>query len=241
MKIKWLPLLLAAALALSATAAIADWTEADANLAYYERLYGEASEAYKTLKYGNESDAIGQIKETLSLLGYFPGRMSNTYYRSLETAVRVLATQLRIGGDGREITPLLQAIIADTANLPRALVQAIDVTAYSWEESKSAYTAYTFARLSRSGVRTDTNVGFAGEILLSVFDAKGYHYAVQMEDDPEKIVYVTYNPPARTTVFQPGDRVSVFGVTKGEQSLTHDGMEKPALLVSADRIGYAVE
>lgn len=238
MRKQWLAALLAAILLLSGTA-LADWTAPDANLYDYEDRYGEASEEYKTIQYGDESETIGKIKETLSLFGYFANRTSNTYYRSLQTAIQVLQTQLRIGsGDGREITPLIQAIIADVSNMERAISPAIDTSAYSWEES-TTYTAYTYTRLMRGSVRTDTMVGFTGEIMLSAPDGKGYHYAVRMEDDPEKMIYVAYEPLPRTTVFQPGDIVSVFGVTQDEQTLSHEGMDEPALMVKADRIGYA--
>lgn len=232
-------LILFIACVLAAGVAWADWTGPEANLAAYEKEYGEASEAYKLIKYGAESEAVGKIKEILSDLGYFGNRLSNNYYRTLETAVRVFAGQLRIGGDGSEITPLMQAMLADPGNMPRAISPAIDVYAYSWEPTGNTYDAYTYSRITRKGVQEDAMVGFSGRIAFSTSDGGVHYYAVEMEEDAEKLVYVSYAPLPRTTVFQTGDSVAVFGVTKGLQSLSYEGMEEEVLLVTADRVGYS--
>lgn len=237
---RWLAALLALALCATGTA-LADWSEPDANLAHYEALYAEASEEYKLLKYGDEGASVAKIKETLTALGYYTTRVSNNYYRTLEVAVRVLATQLRIGGDGREISPLLQAMIADTAKLPRAISPVIDVSQYSWEEG-SAFVPYTYTRITRSSVQKDAPVGFSGIITDATSKGNTYYYIVEMENDPEKRVYVTYQPLPQTTVFQPGDEVTVFGVTQGTQANAGEGAETPTLLViKADRVGYVAK
>lgn len=231
---------LLACLLLGTGLAYADWTAPDANLAAYEAQYGEAAEEYKAIRYGADGEAIATAKETLAAFGFFPYKVSNNYYRTLETALRVFETQLRLGGDGSTLSPLVQAILADKANLPRAISPAIDVYDHSWEPDGKSFTAYTFARLSRTGVQTDTRVGFYGVITAMASASGDYTYCVQLEDDPEKIVYVTYEPLPRTTVYQVGDAVAVFGVTQGEQSFdAYLGMETPALLVKADRVGYA--
>lgn len=238
MKTRWLAALLAL-LVLAGAPAKADWTAPDANLSKYQDEYGEASEGYKRIRYGAEGAQIAEIKEKLATLGFFGNRISNNYYRTLETAIQVFAGQLRIGGDGSEITPLMQAMLADSANLPRAISPAIDVFEYSWEPNGTSYTAYTYARVTRSSVVQDTKVGFSGKIVAAHSSGNSYTYAIQMENDPAKLVYTTYQPLPRTTVFQQGDEVSVFGTTQGEQSMGYDGMTEQAVLVNADRIGFA--
>ncbi len=222
-------------------AAIADVTPEDANLVRYESLYSAQSEAYKLIRYGAEGERIVAVKEALALLGYFPYRVSDNYHRTLEIALRVFGQQMRIGGDGRVITPLVQAMLADARNLPKAVSPAIDVFPYSWEPNGTSYTAYSYARVNRTGVLTDTKVGFSGRIASAAKDGGTWYYAVEMEGDPAKVVYVSYQPLPRTTVFQPGDSVAVFGVTQGQQSLPYAGMQAGALLVNADRVGYAPE
>ncbi len=221
--------------------ASADVTPKDANLAKYQEQYGEASAEYKRLRYGAEDGAIVGIKEALATLGYFPHRASANYYRTLEIAMRVFYQQMRIGGDGTEITPLAQAMLVDAASLPEAISPVIDVGPYSWDPDSGNYTAYTYARVSRSGVASGTSVGFAGQITATARDGAKYYCAVQMEGDPAKVVYVAYQPLPRTTVFQAGDSVAVFGVTQGQQSLPYEAMSATALLVSADRVGYAAK
>lgn len=227
--------LLLAALMLAGTAA-ADWSEPDENLARYEAQYAEASEAYKRIRYNAESADIAKIKEALAKLGYFPYTISEKYHRTMVASLRVFVGQMRLGGDGNEITPLMQAMLADSASLPAAISPVIDVSDYMWE--KEADTMYTYARLTRASVQTDTKVGFAGRVAACQTDGAAYWYAVEMESDPEKVVYVTYSPLPRTTVFQPGDSVAVFGTTRGEQSFAWARMDQPALTVEADRIGY---
>lgn len=236
MKKRWFALLLAVCL-LPIGAALADWSAPDANLSYYEGLYGEASESYRRIRYGNEGETVAEIKQKLMDLGYFANKIGNTYHRTLETAIRVFAGQLRLGGDGQEVTPLMQAMLADSANLPQAISPAIDVSAYSWEEN-TTFTAYTYARVTRTSVQQDTSVGFSGRITTVVDGGDTFHYVVEMESDPEKVVYVSYQPLPRTTRFQLGDEVTVFGVTQGLQTLTFTGMTAEQLLVKADRIGY---
>lgn len=226
-------------LLLTPVIALAGWTSDTEHLSYYEDIYGEASEQYKTIKYGASGQNIVAIKETLASLGFFPYRASENYYRTLQAAIQAFCQQLRIGGDGQEITPLMQAILADSKNLPKAISPAIDIYAYSWESDSTQYISYTYARIMRSSVRTDTKVGFSGK-LVSVVESGGVqHCVVEMENDPEKRVYVTYQPLARTTVFQPGDEIAVFGVTQNLQTLSYEGMDEEHLMVAADRVGYA--
>ncbi len=232
--------LLAAALLLGG-AALADFTSPTANLTQYQAQYGEASAAYKTIKYGESGARITALKEALSGLGYFANRASENYYKTLEIAIRVFCQQMRIGGDGQSITPLAQAMLADAANMPRALSPALDIFAYSWEPNGTDYTPYTYARVTRTGVRTDTKVGFTGKIVITAANGATQYCLVQMEDDPAKIVYVSYQPLPHTTVFQAGDSIAVFGVTQGQQALSYSGMQAIALLVKADRVGYAAK
>lgn len=227
------------AIAVFSGVALADWTPPNANLTYYQSAYGEASEEYTRIRYGASGPQITAIKEALAGLGFFPYRITENYYRTLESAVRVFAGQLRIGGDGSEITPLMQAMLADAANMPRAVSPAIDHFAYGWEPSNSSYTPYTFSRLSRSGVAQNTRVGFQGTIQAYHLDAGTYTYAVAVDGNAESIVYVQYEPLPRTTVYQVGDSVAVFGTTDGTRALSYDGMDAEALVVSAAQVGYA--
>lgn len=238
MKKRWLAAILTLLLWIAASAS-AEWTAPDANLALYQERYGEASEGYKRIRYGAEGDNIAAIKEALSELGFFPYRISNNYYRTLEAAVRIFAGQLRIGGDGSEITPLMQAMLADSANLPRAVSPLIDVYEYSWEPNANTYTPYTYARVTRSSVVQGVKVGLSGKVVAIHGTGGTYTYAIEMENDPEKTVYATYQPLPRTTVFQPGDEVTLFGTTQGEQSFAYAGMAGSAVTIAADRIGYA--
>lgn len=231
--------LLLAILMLTTITAHADWTTPEANLAHYQELYGEASEGYTRIRYNAQGPEVADIKQKLTELGFFAQRVTENYYRTLETSVRVFATQLRIGGDGSEVTPLMQAMLADTANMPHAISPAIDHFTYGWEANSTSYTAYTYQQLTRSSVTQGTRVGFQGKITAAKSSGGVWHYAITMENTPERVLYVTYQPLPRTTVFQSGDTVTVFGVTDGDQASPIEGMETPALTVAADRIGYA--
>lgn len=226
-------------LGLAAAPALADWTPPEANLAHYRAEYGDAAENYRTIRYNASGQEITEIKEALTGLGFFAQRVTDKYLRTLETAVRVFAGQLRIGGNGSEITPLMQAMLKDAENMPRAISPAIDHFQYGWEQSTSSYAPYTYQRLTRSSVLTNTQVGFTGRIDRAVRTGGDFAYSIVMEGDPDQVVYVTYAPLPRTTMFQSGDVVAVFGVTQGEGSLPHTGMETPLLTIAADRIGYA--
>lgn len=235
--LRWMAALLC--LCLLPAIAAADWTSPSANATAYEAQYGEAAEAYKAVRYGTESARVSDAKAALASLGYYPHSPNNNYNRTFQRALRLFLTQMRIGGDGEELTPLVQAMLADAANLPRALSPAINTSEYTADAETSGFTAYTFTRLSRSGVQQDTKVGFQGIIVGWSLDASVCHYVLEMGENPERRVYVRYTQLPRTTVFQPGDSVMVFGVTQGEQALPYEGMETPALLVQAERIGYA--
>lgn len=237
-KTKKAALLLALLLLLQAPA-LADWTAPDANLAHYQETYGEASELYTRIRYNAQGSEVADIKQKLTELGFFAQRITENYYRTLETAVRVFATQLRIGGDGSEVTPLMQAMLADAASMPRAISPAIDHFTYGWEANSTSYAAYTYQQLTRSSVSPGTKVGFQGSITAAQNDGGVWHYTIAMENNPERTLHVTYQPLPRTTVFQTGDAVAVFGVAQGAQSAPIEGMETPALTVAADRVGYA--
>lgn len=238
MKTRWMALLAALCLLLGSVA-VADWTAPDANLSQYEEQYGQAAESYRRIRYNDSSEQVAAIKQTLAGLGYFPYRVSNNYYRTLQTAIRVFAGQMRIGGDGSEITPLMQAMLANPSALPQAISPVIDVYEYGWEPNSSTYTAYTYARVTRTSVQQSTKVGFEGRIQSAQQSGGIWYYTVIMENDPEKMIYVSYSPLPRTTVFQAGDSIAVFGVTQGMQSLPYTGMSASLLLVAADRVGYA--
>lgn len=230
---------LLAILLLAATCASADWTAPDANLAHYQSLYGEASEGYARVRYNAKGPEVTDLKEKLTALGFFAQRITENYYRTMETAVRVFATQLRIGGDGSEVTPLMQAMLADPANMPQAVSPAIDHFTYGWEANSAGYIAYTYQQVTRSSVADGTRVGFQGKITAAENSDGAWHYVVEMENNPERVLYVDYRPLPRTTVFQPGDAVAVFGVTQGTQAAPVAGIEGSALLIAADRVGYA--
>jgi hypothetical protein len=237
MRIKPICFLLVALLLLS-SAALADWTAPDANLAQYTDVYAEVVEGYRLIKYGATGTHIATLKESLATLGYFPYRASENYYRTLETAIRLFTQQMRLGGDGQTITPLMQAMIADASHLPKALCPVLDLSSYSWQEEDTGFTAYTYARLTRTSVLEDTQVGFFGKITVAEKSGETYYYTIALEDDAQKHVYVAYQPLPRTTVYQAGDAVAVFGTTQGEQALPYPGMDTAALYIKADRIGY---
>lgn len=242
MKTRRFAAVLAALLALAvAIPVVADWSGAQDNLPKYESLYGADAEGYKAIRYNAQSSQVSKIKEALAQLGFFPYKVSDNYYRSLESSIRVFAGQMRIGGDGSEITPLMQAMLADGANLPKAISPVIDVSEYSWEPdtSSTTFTPYTYQRLNRTSVQSGTKVGFQGRIVASVYSGAVCYYAVQLGSDVENRVYVTYEPLPQTTVFQTGDEVAVFGTTAGSQSLGYEGMQDSALNIRADRVGYA--
>ncbi|MCL1963436.1 MAG: hypothetical protein FWF69_00025 [Firmicutes bacterium] len=216
----------------------ADWTAPDQNLEKYTQAYTEAAAGYKLLKYGASTQQVARLKTALAALGFFPYTISENYYHTLETAVRLFAQQMRVGGDGREITPLLQAMILDTDNMPRARVPVVNTAPYAMPEGSSTFTPYTYARLTRASVALDTQVGFPGRIAAKAQNGDTIYYVVRMEDSPDKIVYVAYQPIPHTTVFQAGDAVTVLGITRGKQALPYPGMEAEVLVVEAERVGY---
>lgn len=229
--------LIAVLIAVCATS-LADWTAPEANLADFEARYGEQAARYKLIRYGEKGAKITELKDALANLGYFGHRNSENYYRTLAVAVRVFCAQMRIGGDGQSITPLVQAMIADAANMPKAISPGIDVFAYAYEPNGTDYTPYTYARLTRAAQRGRTQVGFSGKIVSTASAGGAQYCAVEMEQDPAMVVYVVYTPKPRTTVFQAGDTVSVFGFTAGEQSFPYPNMAASATTVSADKVGY---
>ncbi len=226
-------------LLLIACPALADWSSPTENLAGFDAQYAEQLEQYKQIKYGEKGAKVTQIKETLSELGYYANIVSDNYYRTLEVAVRVFARQMKIGDSGQLITPLMQAMLADKAAMPRVIVPGINVFTYSYNPNGNDYTAYTFSQLTRANAQQDAKVGFSGVLLSATKVGAAQYCAVQLENDAKRIVYVAYEPLPRTTVFQPGDTVAVFGVTQGEQTFTYDGMTEAAPFIRADRVGYA--
>lgn len=232
-------LVLFLALALLSVPALGDYTAADANLTMYEERYGEASAAYRRIAYQDEGSRVADAQEKLASLGFYANTVNGRYGIMMETAVRVFCQQLRIGGDGREITPLMLAMLADTGNMPKALSPAINIFDYSYEQDSTQYVAYAYDRLTRASVAAGTKVSFSGQVTAVVSEGDRQTLRLQMEDSAEKIVYLTYEPLPRTTRFQAGDQVTVFGATQGTRALAYDGMETEQLVVAADRIGYA--
>ncbi|MDR1569952.1 MAG: hypothetical protein LBS72_05635 [Oscillospiraceae bacterium] len=220
------------------SAARADWSAADENLTRYAEKYSEAAENYTKLRYGANNETIQRIKQQLHDLGYFDNRIDQNYGRTLEKASRVFCQQLRIGGGGEEISALMQAMLSDPQNMPYAISPGINIYNYSRYGDQSAYTPYTFAQLSRSNVRTQTQVGFTGRIGAVFNEGSVQYISLRMEDNADYTVYVVYQPLPRTTRFQVGDRVAVFGETQGTQSLAYEQMGSERLLVRADRVGY---
>lgn len=240
MRKRWICLILG--LWLAAGVAVPAWawgrSETD-NLAKYEAIYGEAAKEYKRIRYGATNAQVEKVKQALTDLGFFTNRVNQSYYRTLEIAVRVFCQQLHLGGDGQTITPLVQAMLADPAGLPRAVSPAIDVYRYSESKEETQYVAYTYARLTRNNTLNQVPVAFIGTVAQAVEQGEAQVLAVQMENDADKRVYVRYEPLPRTTRFQAGDKVTVFGVTQGLQTLPYQGMGAECLLVQADRVGYA--
>ena len=240
MRKRWIGMALAVWLAVGTPMPVWAWgTSETENLARYEAEYGEAAEGYKRIRYGATSAQVEEIKQALADLGYFANRVNQSYYRTLEIAVRVFCRQLHIGGDGQTITPLVQAMLDDPAGLPRAVSPAIDVYLYSEEKEEAQYVAYTYARLTRNNTLNQVAVTFCGVIEQAMNQGSAQVLTLQMESDAEKRVYVQYEPLPRTTRFQAGDKVTVFGVTQGLQAMPYPGMDAERLLVRADRVGYA--
>lgn len=240
MRKRWIGLALALCLAFGAALSAFAWgTSETENLAKYEAAYGEAASAYKRIRYGATSDQVEKAKQALEDLGYFANKVNQSYYRTLEIAVRVFCQQLHLGGDGREITPLVQAMLADPAGLPRAVSSAIDVYLYSEEQEEAQYVTFSYAQLMRNNTQNQTQVTFTGVVEQTVNQGEEQILMLQMENDSEKRVYVRYVPLPRTTRFQVGDKVAVFGMTQGLQALPYQDMDAECLLVQADRVGYA--
>lgn len=240
-KVRRLTLALALWLALSALVpSAAAWgISPDANLASYEASYGAEAANYKRIVYGASSADVQRLKAALTELGFFTNQVNRNYYRTLEIAARVFCQQLHLGGDGRVITPLMQAMLADVPNMPQAIAPAVDIYQYSEEKDGSQYTAYTYARLMRNNTIEQVRVGFTGTVQQIASQGEAQALVLQMENDAEKLVYVLHQPLPRTTRFQVGDKVTVLGMTQGLQSLSHSGMSAQRLLVQADRVGYA--
>lgn len=217
----------------------ADWSAADENLEFYTQKYGSIAAAnYKRISYGAKNDTIQKIKEQLQALGFFDNRVDQNFGRTLEKASRVFCQQMRIGGGGMEITALMQAMLTDSRSMPQAISPGINIYSYSLYGDQSAYTPYTYARLTRSNVRSQAQVGFAGRVDAVENVGSVQYIMLRMEDNKDNIIYIVYQPLPRTTRFQAGDRVAVFGVTQGLQSFSYTGMTKERLVVKADRIGY---
>jgi len=216
----------------------ADWSSPTDNKEYYTQKYGKAAQSYARIRYGAKSDAVQRIKEQLNSLGYFDSRIDQNYGRTLEKASRVFCQQLRISGGGEEISALMQAMLSDPQNIPRAISPGINIYNYSRDGDQTAYTPYTFARLSRTNVRSQAQVGFQGQITSLTNEGSIQYIALRMEDNADRIVYIIYQPLPRTTRFQQGDRVAVFGVTQGIQSFSYASMRTQRLTVKADRVGY---
>jgi len=183
-----------------------------------------------------------RVKEALHELGYFENRMNPTYYRTLEVAARVFAQQMKLGGeskDGAEISPLMQAMLADWQNLPRAVCPNINIYLYSSTGDELQYLPFEWSRLQRSDTREGRSVGLQG-VVGQVQDTGSLQlFVLWVGGDAARPVYVTYQPLPRTTRFQAGDKVAVFGVTQGFQAFEALGLDGEAVAVKADRVGYA--
>lgn len=225
------------AITLVPLAALADWSAPEANLAALEEQYAQAIPDYKRIRYGAESDDVQRVKQQLRDLGFFDNRINTSYFRTLEIAARVFCQQARIGGDGREITPLMQAMLADPS-AQRAVSPGINIYTYSSTRDETKFLTFTFAQLQRPNTRIDASVGIRGRVVGVSNEGSIQYMSMMMEDRADRIVYIVYQPLPRTTRFQAGDAVAVFGVTQGMQSLPYDGMREEQLLIQADRVGY---
>ncbi|MDR2657108.1 MAG: hypothetical protein LBB86_04705 [Oscillospiraceae bacterium] len=215
----------------------ADWSAPTANLAAYEAQYADVMTDYKRIRYGTESETVQRVKQQLRDLGFFDNRINTSYFRTLEIATRVFCQQMRIGGDGREITPLMQAMLADPST-QRAVSPGINIYTYSSTHDETKFLTYTYAQLQRPNTQRDASVGFTGTITYVSNEGSIQYMAMTMEGRSDWIIYLVYQPLPRTTRFQAGDAVAVFGVTQGSQSMPYDGMAEERLTVQADRIGY---
>ncbi|GHU78320.1 hypothetical protein AGMMS49992_28720 [Clostridia bacterium] len=220
------------------TLAAADWSASDANLALYEERYSSTVTDFKRIRYGAESNAVQTVKQQLHELGFFENRINTSFFRTLEIAARVFCQQMRIGTDGREVTPLMQAMLADSASLERAVSPAINIYTYSSTRDETKYLPFTYAQLQRTNVQKQSHVGLTGTVTHVANEGSVQYMAVVMEDRADRVIYLVYQPLPRTTRFQAGDSVSVFGVTQGMQSLPYEGMLEEQLVVQADRVGY---
>ncbi|HML46320.1 MAG TPA: hypothetical protein PKE04_06175, partial [Clostridia bacterium] len=184
MRKRWIGLALALCLAFGAALSAFAWgTSETDNLAKYEAEYGEAASAYKRVRYGAANSQVEKAKQALSDLGYFANKVNQSYYRTLEVAVRVFCQQLHLGGDGRELPPLLQAMLAAPAGLPKAVSPAIDVYLYSEEQKETQYVAFTYAQLMRNNTQNQTQVTFAGVVELAAIQGEEQIMALQMESN----------------------------------------------------------
>ncbi|MDR1598703.1 MAG: hypothetical protein LBS11_02340 [Oscillospiraceae bacterium] len=218
-------------------AVLADWSAPTANLAAYEELYAREIQDYKRVRYGMESADVQRIKQQLRDLGFFDNRINTSYFRTLEIAARVFCQQTRIGGDGREITPLMQAMLADPA-AQRAVSPGINIYTYSSTRDETKFLAFTYAQLQRPNTQREASVGVKGKVAGVNNEGSVQYISMVMEDRADRIIYIVYQPLPRTTRFQAGDAVAVFGVTQGPQSLPYDGMREERLVIQADRVGY---
>ncbi|GHU70291.1 hypothetical protein FACS1894184_15540 [Clostridia bacterium] len=230
-------LLILIILTISPGLAAADWSAPTANLALYEERYADAVSEYKRIRYGTENDTVQRIKQQLNELGFFDNRINTSYFRTLEIATRVFCQQMRIGVDGRDITPLMQAMLADPTT-QRAVSPGINIYTYSSTRDETKFLTFTYAQLQRPNTLQGASVGFTGTVKYVSNEGSIQYMAMTMEDRPDRIVYIVYLPLPRTTRFQVGDTVAVFGVTQGLQSLPYDGMRDEQLVVQAERVGY---
>ncbi|MDR2505209.1 MAG: hypothetical protein LBD16_03790 [Oscillospiraceae bacterium] len=236
-KIIYILLALAIIVSLFANAALADWSSPSANQALYEAQYAEQIDSFTRLRYGSESAVVKRVKQQLSDLGFFTGRIDENYGKTLVKASAVFCQQMRITGGGNEISQLVQAMLADPSSMPRAISPGINIYEYSRSGDQSAYAPYNYAQMTTKNKQAQANVGFSGSV-VNIVNVGSVQYMILKMLTDEQIVYVTYQPLPRTTRFQVGDTVAVLGETNGFGSLEPEGFAQERLCVTAVRVGY---
>lgn len=238
MKNKYTKPLLALILALVMLCAssLADFSELGEMNDYYIEKYTEAAKKYGRLRYGMVDKAVKVVKQQLKDLGYYNNRIDENYGKTLIKASRTFCQQLRIDGGGEGISPLFQAILADKDNVPYAISPAINIYTYSRYGDETVYTPFTFQQVSKA--KAGVSVGINGTIVSVVNQNTKQYYVVRMAGGDSNLVYVEYEPAPRTTRFQAGVRVAVFGKVNGGGSYEYDGMGDTRVVIVGDRVGY---
>lgn len=221
---------------LVASALASGWAQPGANQALYEEKYAEAKADLRAIPRGAANKQVRRFIDALTSLGYYVNRKDIDYGKTLEEAKRVFCLQMGVRDTPDVISPLVQAMLLDAGNMPRAHIQMLDVYDYSYDSTRALFTPYTYGQLS--GAKINKKVCFVGAV-AGVSRGDAMHYMLRMDGDDTRVVFVRHNRAALTTIFQPGDTVAVLGVydgVKADARFPANG-ERPVVL--ADMIGFA--